>query len=124
MCVALCLATIPRCSCGFQCLAMAWPGFAEMRRSVRPLTALLLVATAQMTGAQPSRCESAAHRQFDFWIGEWEVNDARGRRLGTNRIEAILGGCVLAESWEGSSGSRGRSLNVYDPGDNKWHQSW
>ena len=88
------------------------------------LTAFLLVMAVPMAGAQPWRCESAAYRQFDFWIGEWEVNDARGRRLGTNRIESILGGCVLAESWEGTSGSRGRSLNAYDPGDNKWHQSW
>ena len=87
-------------------------------------TALLLVTAAQVAGAQQSSCTAAAHRQFDFWIGEWDVTDTRGQRAGTNRIESILGGCALAESWEGSSGSRGRSLNSYDPGDNKWHQTW
>jgi hypothetical protein len=73
---------------------------------------------------QGAVCSAPQHRQFDFWIGAWEVIDARGQRAGTNRIESILGGCALAETWEGASGSRGRSLNAYDPGDNKWHQTW
>ena len=73
---------------------------------------------------QGAACTAPQHRQFDFWIGEWNVSDARGQRAGTNRIESILGGCALAEAWEGASGSRGRSLNSYDPGDNRWHQTW
>ena len=89
-----------------------------------PLIALLLFVATQTSGVQQARCTAAAHRQFDFWIGEWEVSDPRGQRAGTNRIESILGGCALAESWEGTSGARGRSLNAYDPGDNKWHQTW
>ena len=80
-----------------------------------------LVTVALLQGAA---CMASQHRQFDFWIGEWNVSDARGQRAGTNRIESILGGCALAESWEGASGSRGRSLNSYDRGDNKWHQTW
>ena len=30
-------------------------------------------AFAQAPAAPPLACQSAEHRQFDFWIGEWEV---------------------------------------------------
>jgi hypothetical protein len=74
----------------------------------------------QESAAQP--CQSAEHRQFDFWIGDWEVKLADGTVAGNNRIEKILGGCSIAETWSGRSGSRGQSLNIYAGG--RWHQSW
>lgn len=86
---------------------------------------ILLAALPHLTGAQqPATCASLPHRQFDFWIGEWEVATANGQRAGTNRIEPILGGCVLHESWTGTGPSRGHSLSAWDAGDNKWHQTW
>lgn len=84
----------------------------------------LLLAAATSAAQQSSACSTPQHRQFDFWIGEWEVSDARGQRLGSNRIERVLNGCALYESWAGVSGSRGHSFNAWDPADNKWHQSW
>jgi hypothetical protein len=88
--------------------------------------AILLLATVTSAGVaqQPAPCASAEHRQFDFWIGDWEVTGARGQKAGTNRIERILGGCALYESWTGAGPSRGHSLNAFDTGDNKWHQTW
>lgn len=90
------------------------------------LTWTLLVLTAPFAGAQQpaAPCSALQHRQFDFWIGEWEVSGARGQRAGSNRIERILGGCALYESWTGAGPSRGHSLNAWDRGDNKWHQTW
>jgi hypothetical protein len=84
---------------------------------------ITIVATS-IGAQQSSRCSSSSHRQFDFWIGEWEVSDSLNRRLGTNRIERVLDGCVLYESWSGATGARGHSFNAFDPGDNKWHQTW
>lgn len=69
-------------------------------------------------------CAAAEHRQFDFWVGKWEVRDAQGEPAGTNTIEPILDGCVLSESWEGAEGSRGRSFNLYWSRDERWHQTW
>lgn len=83
-----------------------------------------IMAATTSDGQQPSPCSAPQHRQFDFWIGEWEVSDPRGQHLGSNRIERVLNGCVLYESWTGAGGSRGHSLNAWDPSDNKWHQSW
>ena len=91
------------------------------------LSWFLIAVSAQLAGAQQpaaAACSAPEHRQFDFWIGEWEVTLATGQRAGTNRIERILNGCALQESWTGASPSRGQSLNAWDPGDNKWHQTW
>lgn len=83
-------------------------------------TALPLVAAAAEGGAA---CASAEHRAFDFWLGEWLVT-AAGRSAGRNRIEPILDGCALQETWEGSGGGRGRSINAYDASRRVWHQTW
>lgn len=63
-------------------------------------------------------------RDFDFWIGEWEVSEPDGTVAGRNRIEPLFDGMVLAEHWEGDSGLRGASYNVYAEGRGHWHQTW
>ena len=73
--------------------------------------------------AQPGGCSDEKSHQFDFWIGEWEVT-SQGQLAGTNSIRPILDGCVLQETWSGSSGSKGTSLNFFNPSSGKWHQLW
>jgi hypothetical protein len=70
-----------------------------------------------------SGCSSPQAREFDFWIGRWEVSEA-GKPAGVNLIERILDGCALLENWTGASGSSGKSLNFYDAADGLWHQTW
>ncbi|HUF34518.1 MAG TPA: hypothetical protein VMN37_01145, partial [Gemmatimonadales bacterium] len=62
--------------------------------------------------------------QFDFWVGDWDVKLPNGKQAGTNRIEPILGGCALRETWTGSGGVSGTSYNVYDRSRKVWHQTW
>lgn len=63
------------------------------------------------------------HRQFDFWVGEWDVLNAAGKFVGTNRIERV-GDCFLQENWAAAGGGyTGRSLNSVGF-DGKWHQTW
>jgi len=86
-----------------------------------------LVASAESARAQaPARraCEAAEHRQFDFWVGRWDVYGPKGKKAGENRIEVIAEGCALLEQWTGSGGFSGKSLNIYDAGDRRWHQTW
>jgi len=71
-----------------------------------------------------SPCSSEEHRQFDFWIGDWEVLDEAGDLQGTNQIEQILGGCALQENWVGAEGSTGHSFNTFDKNSGRWHQTW
>jgi hypothetical protein len=61
---------------------------------------------------------------FDFWIGEWEVHDPEGTRVGTNSVRPLFGTGAVAEHWRGAGGVEGRSLNAYDAGRGCWHQTW
>jgi hypothetical protein len=87
--------------------------------------ALLLLACAD-PGAQPDPkpCTAPEHRQFDFWVGDWRVTTPDGKHAGDNRIESILDGCALHESWRGASGGAGFSYNAYDEHRKVWHQTW
>ena len=69
-------------------------------------------------------CAAPEFHQFDFWIGTWEVRTPDGKIAGTNRIEPILDGCVLQETWRGAKGLQGSSLNMYVPSTKQWHQTW
>ncbi|MEM8564486.1 MAG: hypothetical protein AAGF57_19760, partial [Pseudomonadota bacterium] len=69
--------------------------------------------------------EQAAHRQFDFWIGRWQVTDQSGdETLGHNTITIEEGGCMLREQWQSLSGGSGSSINYFHPLDGQWHQLW
>lgn len=88
--------------------------------------ALLLtpgIGWAQQSLPQPA-CTNAEHRQFDFWIGDWNVFNAQGQQIGSNRISRIAGGCGLLEEWQAGNGGSGKSLNFYDAADQQWHQVW
>ena len=62
-------------------------------------------------------------RQFDFWIGEWLPKNAQGVTVGTSSIQLILSSCIIFENWE-TPVSAGKSFNVFDVRDRKWHQTW
>ena len=62
-------------------------------------------------------------RQFDFWIGEWLPKNPQGVTVGTSSIQLILGDCVVFENWS-TPVSSGKSFNVFDVRDGKWHQTW
>ena len=92
--------------------------------SVLVLLALAGTSTTRAedgTAAKP--CASLSHRQFDFWLGTWNVTQA-GKTAGQNKIESILNGCALMESWKGTGGVTGHSLNTYDSTRDVWHQTW
>lgn len=76
------------------------------------------------TPPQQPGCASPEYRQFDFWVGEWDVTTPAGQTAGRNRITRILDGCVLLEEWTGAAGGTGRSFNMYDRTEQKWHQTW
>lgn len=64
-------------------------------------------------------------RQFDFWIGEWDVTDrANGTPVGSSSVQLILGSCVIFENWTSKGGNDGKSFNVYDTLSRQWQQTW
>jgi hypothetical protein len=90
---------------------------------VRLALALALGWLAAGAWAAPA-CDAAAHRAFDFWLGEWQVRTPDGKLAGVNRIESEYGGCVLHERYTTGRGYSGESLNIYDAGRKVWHQTW
>jgi tetratricopeptide (TPR) repeat protein len=66
------------------------------------------------------------YREFDFWLGEWDVRPANAPPSSppaTNIVTRIHNGCVLLESWT-APGQTGQSFNIYDRSRGKWHQTW
>jgi hypothetical protein len=99
----------------------------------RPLIALSLVLLSSSAAAQsappsppPPACEAPEHRQFDFWLGEWEVTGGQklDQIVGRNSITKVASGCALREHWINVGGRDGHSLNVYDRDSKRWTQFW
>lgn len=102
-----------------------------------PRSALLFLALAALPAAAalgqtptpapappPPPCASAEYRQFDFWLGDWEV-EAKGKVAGYNKISRLYGDCILREEYRTANGAYvGTSLNGYDAARKLWHQTW
>lgn len=72
----------------------------------------------------PPACSSEQHRQFDFWVGHWDVTSG-GEPAGKNHIEQVNNSCALAEHWTSATpGFSGSSLNIFDRLSGQWHQTW
>jgi hypothetical protein len=72
----------------------------------------------------PSPCAAPEFRQFDFWVGKWDVfNPTDGNKVGESLIEAVYRGCGIRENWQPKA-QGGGSLNIYQPALKTWHQSW
>ena len=81
--------------------------------------------SAAAADAKPSPCEQYDRfREFDFWVGEWEVHDGEGTLVGENAITSEESGCVLVEKWQGVQGSSGMSINYLDRITDEWVQIW
>jgi len=62
--------------------------------------------------AQNQRCTGEEHRQFDFWIGSWRVENPAGAVVGHNTIRRVTD-CFLHESYTTPTGYEGQSFNIY-----------
>jgi hypothetical protein len=107
------------------------------KRSLRcpglPLAAALLVTLATPAVAQDfpvSSALAAEARQFDFWVGEWDVNLRVRQDDGTwedrirsaAKIYPILSGKAILELWSDDrvAGIKGYSLRYFDPARDEW----
>ena len=94
----------------------------------------ILVLQAQPPPSPPPDCSAPQYRQFDFWVGEWDVvpNQTQGaqgaqgasRKPASNVIQKAHHGCVLIENWDDRVGQTGQSFNIYDRTRQQWHQTW
>ncbi len=87
----------------------------------------IILVSNQIIMAQetkPCPCCSEEYNQFDYWIGNWEVYDTSGTKVGTNNIEKLMDGCIVKENWTSTGKHRGTSYNFYNRTDKSWNQIW
>jgi hypothetical protein len=74
---------------------------------------------------QANPCETEEARQFDFWVGEWNLTWGEDQH-GTNTVTQILGGCVIQEQFNGNPSSPliGMSVSSYNHQLEQWQQTW
>jgi hypothetical protein len=71
----------------------------------------------------PGNCAAVEARQFDFWVGEWELTWEGGQ--GNNVIRPTMGGCVIEENFSAPEGQYfGKSVSTYNANTGVWHQTW
>jgi hypothetical protein len=96
-------------------VAMRVPEFESLREDPR--------FTAIVEPRKP--CNTPEFRQFDFWLGDWDVTSATAPgTTSLNRITLVNDGCTLREEYTTPTGYAGTSLNFYDAVRKLWHQTW
>jgi len=106
-------------------LIRATLGIASIRLLSPALAAQQAAASAPAVATPaPKPCSAPENRQFDFWVGNWDVFNSQGQLEGSNDVRSILDGCVVQENWTGKGGMSGTSFNAWDAPAKKWRQSW
>ena len=103
-----------------------------MSNPVPILLAVLSSAAVAATPAPPqavpgSPCPSSPQwRQFDFWLGEWEVHDSLdgGKVIARSTIDKSTNDCIVHEHYVEVDGYSGRSVNFFDATLHRWRQTW
>ena len=73
----------------------------------------------------PQNCTAPEHRQFDFWVGAWDVyRTGSDEIVARSLIETVYGDCAIRESWSPFSLNAGGSLSSYVPREHGWRQTW
>lgn len=87
------------------------------------LSVIVVASKAQTIPPHPCSTDTM-YRQFDFWIGDWNVFGAKGK-AGESHIERILDSCIILENWTSSRANyTGKSFNTYNATTKQWQQTW
>lgn len=84
-----------------------------------------LVRSRGVNPGRPPGCTAPEHRQFDFWLGEWDVSPS-GQTfvIAESLISLRAQGCILVEDWRPLGGAHGYSINMYDRVEGRWRQDY
>ena len=84
------------------------------------------VALAKQVQHNATPCDNSEFKQFDFWLGDWDVASASdGVHQGSSHISKEMSGCVIWENWNSAGGPYfGKSYNTWNSNLNRWEQYW
>lgn len=84
-----------------------------------------LIENGGVTPQRPPGCTTPETRQFDFWIGEWDVTPSgQSMVVGEATVTPTSQGCALIEDFRPFQGAHGSGLFGYDPSVGKWRQTY
>lgn len=92
-----------------------------------PIALVCFFTTSSLAlAAPPAGCTSPESRQFDFWVGKWDVYPKAkpDQKVAGSLIENLYHGCGIRENWMPASEHTGGSLNAYSPEKKIWRQFW
>jgi len=97
-----------------------------MRRTLLAGVVALSTVRDASAATRVTQCTAPEYRQLDFWLGDWDAYDADNLKdvAARVRVETMLGGCAVRESYEGIDGLVGESFSTYDASRKLWHQTW
>jgi hypothetical protein len=86
--------------------------------------ALAVYGTGDVGRAVPHPCGGPGFREFDFWVGKWDVHNPSGPLIATSVISSEMDGCLVMEDYIQTNGFQGKSLSAYDRNTGGWHQTF
>lgn len=102
----------------------------------------LLLTALLIPGSAAAACSSPQARQFDFWLGKWDIQQKILQSDGTwlelpahNSVTSVMDGCALLERWRGKvkffwegmqhvESMEALSVRAYDPKSQTWRIHW
>lgn len=89
---------------------------------------ILVFSILQLQAQPPQKTPCTTepvYRQFDFWIGQWDVYGKGGKKAGESKVDLILDSCIILENWTSAAGNySGKSFNTYNAATHQWQQTW
>ena len=96
-----------------------------MKALILSTAVAILFAGAAQAQSPPAGCQAPERRQFDFWVGRWDVYPTgKDAKVAESLIENLYLGCAIRENWMPSKSTPGGSYSAYVPADRGWRQIW
>ena len=82
---------------------------------MRSMLAIGFLAALVTARAWP-QCQTPEHRQFDFWVGDWDAYDLPDTAVAVARIQVtrIMDGCALREVYAQEDGLERAVVRTFD----------
>lgn len=84
---------------------------------------LAVYGPERLVRAVPVPCPANGTRDFDFWLGSWNI-ESGGAVVATSVITSELDGCVVMEDFINANGAQARSMSAFDAATGIWHQAY
>jgi hypothetical protein len=82
-----------------------------------------IVQNGAVVAQRPARCSSTEDRQFDFWVGEWDVAGTGHRAIVAESTVTLADeDCLVLEHWRPFRYGHAHSISVYDHANRHWRQ--